>query len=111
MRALYDAIAEVSGNQAVGLMLGSEERPENYSRFVYPGLSAGLMPPSTTREYRRRTSLRCRRRRDPKREQYLDHGTHTDPDLNHDGAYPLLGHQRISEHAALISSLKAPGSF
>jgi Arabinose-binding domain of AraC transcription regulator, N-term len=31
MRALYDAIAEVSGDQAVGLRLGAEERPENYS--------------------------------------------------------------------------------
>src|SRR5947209_17863938 len=31
MRALYDAIAEVSGDPAVGLQLGAENRPENYS--------------------------------------------------------------------------------
>ncbi len=31
MRALYDAIAEFTGDQAIGLRLGSEERPENYS--------------------------------------------------------------------------------
>jgi hypothetical protein len=31
MRALYDAIAQVSGYQAIGLRLGSEERTENYS--------------------------------------------------------------------------------
>src|SRR4051812_23727803 len=31
MRSLYDAIAEVSGDPGVGLRLGAEERPENYS--------------------------------------------------------------------------------
>lgn len=31
MRALYDAISEVSGDPAVGLKVGAEERPENYS--------------------------------------------------------------------------------
>jgi hypothetical protein len=31
MRALYDAIAQLSGNPAIGFRLGSEERPENYS--------------------------------------------------------------------------------
>lgn len=31
MRALYDGIAEISGDPAVGLRLGSEERLENYS--------------------------------------------------------------------------------
>lgn len=46
MRGLYDAIPEVSGDQAIGLRRGSEERPENYSpslsrpyslaRFVMP---------------------------------------------------------------------------
>ena len=38
MRALYDAIAEVSGDQAVGLRLGAEERPENYSPIVIAAL-------------------------------------------------------------------------
>src|SRR5438270_153231 len=31
MRALYEAMAQVSGDPAIGLRLGSEERPENYS--------------------------------------------------------------------------------
>ena len=31
MRALYDAVGQVSGDPAVGLKLGAEERPENYS--------------------------------------------------------------------------------
>ena len=38
MRALYDAIAEVSGDQAIGLRLGSEERPENYSPIAIAAL-------------------------------------------------------------------------
>ncbi len=38
MRALYDAIAEVSGDQAVGLRLGAEERPENYSPIAIAAL-------------------------------------------------------------------------
>ena len=38
MRALYDAIAEVSGDQAIGLGLGSEERPENYSPIAIAAL-------------------------------------------------------------------------
>jgi AraC-type transcriptional regulator len=38
MRALYDAIAQVSGDPAIGLRLGSEERPENYSPIAIAGL-------------------------------------------------------------------------
>ena len=38
MRALYDGIAEVSGDQAVGIRLGSEERPENYSPIAIAAL-------------------------------------------------------------------------
>lgn len=38
MRALYDAIAEVSGDPAIGLRLGSEERPENYSPIAIAAL-------------------------------------------------------------------------
>jgi len=38
MRALYDAIAEDSGDQAIGLRLGSEERPENYSPIAIAAL-------------------------------------------------------------------------
>ena len=38
MRALYDAIAEFTGDQAIGLRLGSEERPENYSPIAIAAL-------------------------------------------------------------------------
>jgi AraC-like DNA-binding protein len=38
MRALYDAIAKVSGDPAIGLRLGSEERPENYSPIAIAAL-------------------------------------------------------------------------
>src|SRR5947209_9597750 len=38
MRALYDAIARVSGDPAIGLRLGSEERPENYSPIAIAAL-------------------------------------------------------------------------
>jgi AraC-like DNA-binding protein len=38
MRTLYDAISEVSGDQAIGLRLGSEERPENYSPIAIGAL-------------------------------------------------------------------------
>ena len=38
MRALYDAIAELTGDQAIGLRLGSEERPENYSPIAIAAL-------------------------------------------------------------------------
>jgi AraC-type transcriptional regulator len=38
MRALYDAIAQVSGDPAIGLRLGSEERPENYSPIAIAAL-------------------------------------------------------------------------
>ena len=38
MRRLYDAIAEVSGDQAVGMRLGAEERPENYSPIAIAAL-------------------------------------------------------------------------
>jgi len=38
MRALYDAMAEISGDQAIGLRLGSEERPENYSPIAIAAL-------------------------------------------------------------------------
>jgi hypothetical protein len=48
MHALYNAIAEVSGDQAVGLRLGSEKRPENYSRSLSPHYSLALFAmPST----------------------------------------------------------------
>jgi Arabinose-binding domain of AraC transcription regulator, N-term len=38
MRALYDAIAQVSGDPAIGLRLGSEERSENYSPIAIAAL-------------------------------------------------------------------------
>jgi AraC-like DNA-binding protein len=38
MRALYDAIAQISGDPAIGLRLGSEERPENYSPIAIAAL-------------------------------------------------------------------------
>jgi len=38
MRALYDAIANISGDPAIGLRLGSEERPENYSPIAIAAL-------------------------------------------------------------------------
>jgi AraC-like DNA-binding protein len=38
MRALYNAIAEVSGDQAIGLKLGAEERPEYYSPIAIAAL-------------------------------------------------------------------------
>ncbi|HEX4164964.1 MAG TPA: AraC family transcriptional regulator [Bryobacteraceae bacterium] len=38
MRALYNAIAEVSGDQAIGLKLGAEERPEYYSPITIAAL-------------------------------------------------------------------------
>src|SRR3954466_1386820 len=44
MRALYDAIAEVSGDPAVGLRLGAEERPENYSPISIPALFTRSFP-------------------------------------------------------------------
>src|SRR5206468_10399519 len=38
MRALYDAIADISGDQAIGLRLGPEERAENYSPIAIAAL-------------------------------------------------------------------------
>jgi AraC-like DNA-binding protein len=38
MRALYDAIAEISGDLAIGLKLGAEERPEYYSPIAIAAL-------------------------------------------------------------------------
>lgn len=38
MRAFYDAIAEVSGDPAIGLKLGAEERPEYYSPIAIAAL-------------------------------------------------------------------------
>src|SRR5436305_2788234 len=38
MRALYNAISEVSGNRAIGLKLGAEERPEYYSPIAIAAL-------------------------------------------------------------------------
>ena len=38
MRSLYEAIAEVSGDQAIGLTLGAEERPEYYSPIAIAAL-------------------------------------------------------------------------
>jgi AraC-like DNA-binding protein len=38
MRALYNAIAEVSGDQAIGLKLGAEQRPEYYSPIAIAAL-------------------------------------------------------------------------
>jgi AraC-like DNA-binding protein len=38
MRALYDAIAEVTGDPAIGLRLGAEERPQYYSPIAIAAL-------------------------------------------------------------------------
>src|SRR3954464_14748130 len=54
MRALYDAIAQISGDQAIGLTLGSEERPENYSPIA---IAAALLLPFPVRQARHRTKM------------------------------------------------------
>src|SRR3954466_9381681 len=58
MRALYDAIAEVSGDQAVGLRLGAEDRPENYSPIAIAALFTRSFRDALTRvaRYKRLTS-------------------------------------------------------
>ncbi|MFL6416662.1 MAG: AraC family transcriptional regulator [Bryobacteraceae bacterium] len=58
MRALYDAIAEVSRDHAIGLRLGSEERPENYSPISIAALFTRSFRDALTRvaRYKRLTS-------------------------------------------------------
>src|SRR5438270_13354734 len=41
MRALYDAMAEISVDHAIGFRLGSEQRPENYSQIAIAALFTG----------------------------------------------------------------------
>ena len=58
MRALYDAMAKVSGDPAIGLRLGSEERPENYSPISIAALFTRSFRDALTRvaRYKRLTS-------------------------------------------------------
>src|SRR5690349_10972563 len=58
MRALYDALAEVTGDQAIGLRLGSEERPENYSPIAIAALFTRTLREALNRiaRYKRLTS-------------------------------------------------------
>src|SRR4051795_4125685 len=58
MRALYDAMAKVSGDDAIGLRLGSEERPENYSPISIAALFTRSFRDALTRvaRYKRLTS-------------------------------------------------------
>lgn len=58
MRALYNAIAKVSGDQAIGLKLGAEQRPEYYSPIAIAALFTRSFRDALSRvaRYKRLTS-------------------------------------------------------
>lgn len=58
MRALYNAIEEVSGDPAIGLKIGAEERPEYYSPIAIAALFTRSFRDALTRvaRYKRLTS-------------------------------------------------------